>query len=66
VKAKDAILHIRIESKLREKAAKKAARSKKNLTQYVCDLIDADTRPIKRSRRNSSEAETGSPPPVSA
>jgi predicted HicB family RNase H-like nuclease len=43
VKAKDAILHIRIESQLREKAAKKANRAKKTLTQYVCDLIAADT-----------------------
>jgi hypothetical protein len=51
VKAKDAILHIRIESKLRERAAKKAARSKKNLTQYVCDLIDADTQPKRRVQK---------------
>jgi hypothetical protein len=63
VKVKDGILHIRIETRLREQAAKKAARSKKALTQYVCELIEADTRPIKRSRRNSSEAETRTPPP---
>jgi hypothetical protein len=40
---KDGLLHIRIEKTLREKAVKKAARSKKTLTQYVCDLIAADT-----------------------
>jgi hypothetical protein len=63
MKAKDGILHIRIETALREKAAKKAARSKKTLTSYICDLIEADTRPIKRSRRSASEAETRNPPP---
>jgi hypothetical protein len=57
MKAKDAILHIRIESKLRERASKKAARSKKNLTQYVCDLIDADTRAIKDPRRESCRSQ---------
>jgi hypothetical protein len=59
---KDDLLHIRIEKALRAKAVKKAARTKKTLTKYVCDLIEADTQPIKRSRRDNPTSEAGVPP----
>jgi hypothetical protein len=60
VKAKDGILHIRIEKPLREKAVKKADKTKRSLSAYVCDLIKADT--ATKSRRSPSEPEAGIPP----
>jgi hypothetical protein len=59
---KDDLLHIRIEKALRAKAVKKAARTKKTLTKYVCNLIEADTQPIKRSRRETPRRRPRYPP----
>ena len=59
---KDGILHIRIEKDLREKARKKATRTKRTLTEYVCDLIAADTkRKSKVSHPISNVEETKNP-----
>lgn len=53
---RDTFIHVRAATKVREKAVKKAAKTKRTLTQYIEDLIEADNPSPKRSRRNGASA----------
>jgi hypothetical protein len=64
VKAKDGILHIRIEKSLRARAVKKAEKTKRTLSAYVCELIEADTARKSRREKSSEPGAVQRPAPV--
>jgi hypothetical protein len=50
---KDAIAQLRLRSVVKERGMKKAARTKRSFSQYVEDLIVADTQPTRRPKEQA-------------